>query len=150
MGRTQKHEYVTQMHSHPKQFERFEVEVCPLYEAFPKVVIPLRHPYKAYRSYGRSGVSHEAILEHWECLVEKEQEFQEIYYVPIECKEEERRGVMQGLADFLGIKDPEWPITYADAWKPANVGVNNGPLAASIPDLDFAVEWFDEVSRQKS
>lgn len=140
-----------QLHSHQAQLADFEAKVCPLAEAFPKVVIPLRHPYKAYRSHKRLKATHEVILEHWRCLVEYSDKFEDVFYVPIDIVKRKRLSLMQELAKFIGYDNQEDIRAYALDWKPVNkMHPQTNRMPAKVPDLDFAVEWFNEVSRQES
>ena len=146
-SREQKHKIVS-LHSHPNEFARFEAQVCPLEEAFPKVVIPLRHPYKAYRSHTRGGTTHDVVLAHWKCLVKYAERFKEIFYVPIEGPPDKRRELLLGLTAFMDMPDYGWAETYADAWEPKNKWPKrNSALPSHIPDFDFAVTWFEERTR---
>ena len=148
-GHTQVHDFVVQLHSHENQLLDFEERICPVAEAFPKVIIPLRHPYKAYRSYNRSGATHEAILEYWQCLVKRVGTFKEEFFISVDIAEEKRLPLIQRLGKFCGIEDQEHIESYAERWKPVNKGPDDQPpVAEHIPDFDFAVEWFDAMSRQ--
>jgi len=144
-----------QLHSHPTQFAVFEERVCPLTEAFPKVVIPLRHPYKAYRTHKRLKATHEVIIEHWQCLVEYSDKFEDVFYVPVDILKKGRLELMQELAEFIGYNNQEDIRAYAVAWAPVNAKEGAGftgdtrdkHAAKKIPDLDFAMDWFDAQAR---
>ena len=137
-------------HSHLPTLREFEEKIGPIGEHFSKVVIPLRHPYRSYRSRTGRGESGQELIEYWRGLTEFADKFPQVYYVPLEVAVDKRVELMQGLADFVGLKKGPWVTDYATNWTPVNKTRDMSlKLKNYIPGFSFAVEWY-RTSLQES
>ena len=134
---------LVQVHADPKKIQEFEDEVWPLDVAFEKVIVPLRHPAKVYRSCIRMDFSHSEIVAQWKCLIEKVKMFDKIFFAQVDIDKEKRLTHLQALAKFVGITDQAWIEKYAKAWKPINVWTAEYPEVSQVPELAFAVDWYE-------
>jgi len=139
---------LVQVHADPKRIQEFEDNVWPLDIAFDKAIVPLRHPYKVYRSCIRMNFSHEAILAQWKCLVKKAKLFDKVFFSQVDIAHDRRQAHIEALAKFVGIDDKAWIDLYARAWKPINVWPEKYKRTSHVPDFDFAVDWYHKVSQE--
>lgn len=113
-----------------------------------KAIIPLRHPFKSYRSMIRTAVAHDVIIEQWRCLIDYVPRFKQVFYVPVDIKRKRRRKLIERLAMFAGVEDRELIDRYVKEWPKVNAWPEKQPELEHIAELDFAVEWFDGINRQ--
>lgn len=135
--------FVFQFMKGPTHFRGWHTEpsIMDMINLGEKTIIPLRHPYLAYRTQ-RQRSKHGEVLMYWQYLVDITKELRDVFYVPIDAPKEKRLDLLRRLAVFIGRdNDDDFVQSYAERWEPLNASHPKAKLVA-VPDMKFAVEWY--------